>query len=195
MATLTNFVVKQSDNSKKLIFKETTGAYDANNNTDGWGTPNEDTTDAVTTTLTITDPGATTTVLTSVELAGLASFPTTDTGLELEITSQVLGGSTDVAHTDGVYTFSYVVVTGTSTYTTEHKVFVSGSARCCVYAMLADVDTVDCDCDATEKTDALEAFTFYRSLIANAAAGNETKYTEILAIVNSLCDGCKCSDC
>jgi hypothetical protein len=195
MATLTNFDVEQSDNSKKLILKETTAAYDANNNTDGWGTPNEDTTDAVTTTLTITAPDETVTALTSTELAGLASFPTTDTSLELSISTQDLGGDTDVAHADGVYTFSYEIVTGTTTYTTEHKVFVSGQARCCVYGMLADVDTVDCDCDATEKTDALEAFTFYRSLIALAADGNETKYTETLAIVNELCDGCKCEDC
>jgi hypothetical protein len=195
MAVLLNFEIEESDNSKKLIFKETTGAYDSSNNTDGWGSPNEATTDAVTVTLTITDPSDTETALTSTELSGLASYPTTDTSLELEIALEDLGGTTGGKHADGVYTFEYEIVTADNTYTTTHKVFVSGQARCCVYGMLAAVDTVDCDCDAQEKTNALEAFTFYRSLIANAAAGNETKYDETLAIVNNLCDGCKCSDC
>ena len=195
MATLLTFDVQQSDNARTLIFKETTGAYDALNNTGGWGTPNEETSDAVTTTLTITDPSGTVTALTSVELTGLGSFPTTNTSLELDIALQDLGGTTDGKHADGVYTFTYTVVTGIATYETSHKVFVSGQARCCVYGMLAKVDTVDCDCDATEKADALEAYTFYRSLIANAACGNEDKYTDVLAIVNKLCDGCKCSDC
>jgi hypothetical protein len=195
MATLLTFDVQQTDNAKTLIFKETTGAYDASNNTSGWGSPNEATTDAVTTTLTILDPGGTTTALTSTELTGLGSFPTTTTTLELGIALEDLGGTTAGKHVDGVYTFTYTVVTSTTTYETTHKVFVSGQARCCVYGMLAKVDTVDCDCDATEKADALEAYTFYRSLIANAACGNEDKYTDVLAIVNDLCDGCKCSDC
>lgn len=193
MATVLNFTIEQTDNAKELIFKETTGAYDGSNNTDGWGTPNELTSDAVTVTLSVTKPGdSAATDYTSTEISGLGSYPTTDTGAELPLTTDDLGGSSDVKHTDGIYTFTYTIVTGTTTYTTTHKVFVSGQVRCCVYEMLANVDEVDCDCDSTEKAYALEAFTFYRSLIANASCGNETKYTSLLALTNKLCESNKC---
>lgn len=198
MAVVLNFEIEQSDNAKKLIFKETTGAYDALLNADGWGAPNEDTTDeavASATALTITTPGGTATTYTGATTGWSAltnSYPTTDNDVELEITSDMLGTGDDVKHTDGVWTFKYEITTGTTTYTTEHKVFISGSIRCCVYKKLAAIDTVDCNCDSTEKTYALEAFTFYRSLIANASCGNEDKYTELLALTGKLCSTNKC---
>ena len=192
MATVLNFEIEQSDNAKTLIFKETTGAYDALLNTDGWGSPNEAVGDAVTTTLTITTPGGSATDYTSAEITGLGSFPTADTGLELEITSDDLNTGEDVKHADGVWTFKYTVVTSGTTYTTEHKVFISGSIRCCVYKKLAAIDTVDCDCDSSEKAYALQAFTYYRALIANAACGNEDKYDELLALTGKLCSTNKC---
>lgn len=207
MAVVLNFEIEQSDNAKKLIFKETTGAYDASTNTDGWGSPNEDTSDeavSTATSLTITPPAAdgsaqdpTTagTTYTGADASWTAldaSYPTTDSGIELEITSDMLDTGDDVKHTDGVWTFTYSITTGTGTYATTHKVFISGSIRCCVYKKLAAIDTVDCDCDSTDKTYALEAFTFYRSLIANAACGNEDKYKEILALTQKLCSTNKC---
>jgi hypothetical protein len=208
MAVVLNFVIEQSDNAKKLIFGETTGAYDASLNTDGWGTPNEDTSDEAVssaTSLTITPPaadgsaqdpataGTTYTGTNPKWLALINSYPTTDTGLELEITSQMLGGDTDEKHPDGVWTFKYEITTGTQTYTTEHKVFVSGSIRCCVNKKLAAIDTVDCDCDSTEKSYALQAYTFYLSLLANADCGNEDGYKDILSLTRKLCSTNKCA--
>ena len=207
MATVLNFEIEQSDNAKKLIFKETTGAYDGSLNTDGWGSPNEDTSDeavSTATALTITPPdadgasqdpttaGTTYTGDDPLWPGLISSFPTTNTGLELEITSDMLAAGADAVHTDGVWTFTYVIVTATTTYTTTHKVFISGSIRCCVYKKLAAIDTVDCDCDSSEKVYALEAFTFYRSLIANAACGSENKYKELLALTRKLCSTNKC---
>jgi len=194
MATVLNFEIEQSDNARKLIFKETTGAYDASLNTDGWGSPNEATSDAIaaSTTLTITTPGGTATVYDNTDITGLTSFPTTDTGLELEILASDLGGAVDAQHTDGVYTIKYTIVTSLGTYTTEHKIFISGAIRCCVYKMLAAVDADNCGCDSTEKVYALEAYTFYRALLANAACGNETGYTDLLAVINKLCSNNRC---
>lgn len=192
MAVVVNFEIEQSDNAKKLIFKETTGLYDALLNTDGWETPN-DTAVGGTATLTITPPGGTATEYDSTDIAGLASFPTSNAALELEITTDDLNTGEDAKHADGVWTFLYTVTAASTTvYTVEHKVFISGSIRCCVYKKLAAIDTVDCDCDSTEKSYALQAFTYYRSLIANAACGNEDKYTELLALTNKLCSTNKC---
>jgi hypothetical protein len=163
MAVVLNFEIEQTDNAKILIFRETTGAYDALLNTDG-------------------------------KITGLGSFPTTDANLELELTLENLNIEADSnGHLpDGVWTIRYDVEKGLNKYTVFHKVFVSGSVRCCVYKGLASIDLVDCDCDSKEKAYALQAFTFYMSLIANAACGNQDKYDELLKITNKLCGLCKC---
>jgi hypothetical protein len=193
MAVVLNFEIEQTDNAKILIFRETTGAYDALLNTDGWGAPNDDTS-GTTPTLTITAPGGTEKVYTASEITGLGSFPTTDANLELELTLENLNIEADSnGHLpDGVWTIRYDVEKGLNKYTVFHKVFVSGSVRCCVYKGLASIDLVDCDCDSKEKAYALQAFTFYMSLIANAACGNQDKYDELLKITNKLCGLCKC---
>lgn len=193
MAVVLNFEVEETDNAKILIFKETTGAYDALLNTDGWGTPNDDTS-GTTPTLTITPPNGTAVTYTVATLPGLASFPTTDGNLELELTTDKLGiDPDDKGHLpDGVWTIEYKVVKGLNNYTVLHKVFVSGSVRCCVYKGLASIDLVDCDCDSKEKAYALQAFTFYMATIANAACGNENKYDELLSITGKLCGMCNC---
>jgi hypothetical protein len=192
MAVLLNFEVEQTDNAQTLIFTETTGAYDNPLNTDGWGAPND--TVGGTPTLTITPPGGTAKVFTSDNLAGLASFPTTDSNLQLDITLDKLGiDANDRGHLpDGVWTFKYEVTKGLNAYETLHKVFVSGSVRCCVYKSLATIDLVDCDCDSREKNYALQAYTYYMSLIANAACGNEDKYDELLGLTGKLCGLCNC---
>ena len=194
MATVLNFEIEQSDNARKLIFKETTGIYNASLNTDGWGSPNEATTDAIaaSTTLTITTPGGTAVVYDNTDLTGLLQFPTTNTALELDILASDLGGDADAQHTDGVYTIKYTIVTSVGTYSTEHKIFISGATRCCVYHQLASVDADNCGCDSSDKVYALETYTFYRALIANAACGNETGYNDLLAVINKLCSSNKC---
>lgn len=192
MSVVLNFIIEETDNARELIFKETTGAYDAVNNTDGWGSPNEGTGDVTSTTLTVTIPSGTEFVYTSAELPGLASFPTTDPSVELSINTEDFGQEPDAQHLDGVYTFRYENVTASATYVVEHKVFVSGKARCCTYKKLASVNIADCNCDSSEKLDALEAFTFYRALIANASSGNEEKYDDLLEVVNKLCQPDNC---
>lgn len=192
MSVTLNFIIEETDNSRELIFKETTGAYDAFNNTDGWGSPNEDTSDVTSLTLTITFPNGDEVVLNKATFIKLFSFPTTNTSQELVLNTEDLGLEPDGQFVDGVYTFSYVAETASATYTTEHKVFISGKIRCCVYKKLASVKITDCNCDSSEKLDALEAFTFYRALIANASSGNEEKYDDLLEVTNKLCkDECK----
>jgi hypothetical protein len=197
MAVVLNYEIEQTDNSQILVFKETTGAYDALLNTDGWGAPNDVHTGA-TPTLTITPPGGTASVYTSAEIPELASFPTTDTGLELNLTVSNLGLPQSLDSTgmlpDGVWNIKYEVTQGANVYEVTHKVFVSGSVRCCVYKQLASIDLTDCDCNSTEKSYALQSFTFYRAIIASAACGNEDKYEDLLELTNKLCAMCGCND-
>jgi hypothetical protein len=194
MSLVLNFTVEESDNAKSLFFKETTGEYDALNNSDGWGGIDTDNLLSVTNVvLTITNPDGDVFTLTSTEIPGLGSFPTVDSGLELEINMSHLGGTVDDKIDDGIWIFKYIVTTNTATYTVEHRVFISGRTRCCVYKMLASIDNCSCDCDSTDKIYALEAFTFYRALIATAACGSEERFSELMRITNKLCSGNKCS--
>ena len=94
-----------------------------------------------------------------------------------------LGGDSDDQLADGLWTFTYNVTTASTTYSTEQTIFASGQARCCVFGMLADVELSDCDCDSVEKARALEAYTFYMSAVANAAAGDRDWETKIVCSV------------
>lgn len=185
MAITLDFNIRQSDNAKDIIFTETTGAYNASDNTGGWGSPNETEADATTATLTVTEPDGTATVI---DIS--SSFPDNDRATEWTIQSDDLGNTADTKHADGLWTFLYTVaLPSQGTVTVEQTIFISGSARCCVYGMLAAIDLEDCDCDGSDKARALEAFTYYRALIATAACGNTSKFTDLLTIVNKYCSG------
>ena len=200
MALFLNFNIKQSDNARELAFTETTGAYNASTNPGGWGAPNPLTSVVTATaTLSILPPGAT--VATVIDLFP-SSFPTTDKTQEVIIKSQdfIPSLGTDAILPDGLWEMTYTVEdTVTSpgaiiTYTNDQTIFISGQARCCVYGLLADADISCCDCDGSDLSRALEAFTYYRAAIACAACGNTSKFTEALGIVNNYCDSkCKCA--
>tara|TARA_R110002020_G_scaffold466793_1_gene689745 strand:- start:51 stop:632 length:582 start_codon:yes stop_codon:yes gene_type:complete len=193
MALFINFNIKQSDNAREFTFTETTGAYHAANNPGGWGAPNPTTAGSTAATLSITPPGSTTvTVLNLFTL--VPAFPTTSSSQEFAIKSQDLALGTDLQFADGIWKMTYTVTTaGSVVFTNDQSIFISGKARCCVYGLLADADISCCDCDGSDLSRALEAFTYYRSAIACAACGNSDKFTEALAIVNNYCDNkCKC---
>ena len=85
MANILNFSIVQKCNCIGVTFKELSGAY-TGENIGGWGTPNEETSEASVAALIITFPsGATVFVNLS------PSYPTVDTTLEFEVTSVLAG--------------------------------------------------------------------------------------------------------
>jgi len=189
MPAFIDFNIEQSDNAKEFRFTETTGAYDGNDNTGGWGTPNEALpANPTSVTLTVTPPDGTAVVL---DLS--ANYPTVDRTIEEVIDSADLGSTSGAQLEDGAWTFLYTVNTGVNTYTNTQTILVSGQARCCVYGMLCDATA--CNCDGASLSRALEAYTYYRMLIACALCGNQTKFEETLEIVEAYCeDSCSCCD-
>jgi hypothetical protein len=183
MSVIINFNVEQSDNAKEFRFTETTGIYHVTDNVGGWGSPNEVVGDAVTVELTVTDPDGTATTL---DLS--SNFPATLISTVEYIQSDDLGGTADTKLADGVWTFTYTVITGTTTYTNTQYIFVSGQTRCCVYKMLCSVDP--CQCNGASLARALEAYTYYRMAVACALCGNETKFEELLEIIDTYCADC-----
>jgi len=184
-----DFNILQSDNAREFKFYETTGAYDANDNPGGYGTPNDTTGDVTSALLKVTPPGGTEVTL---DLLVLSSFfPTTDKTKEFSIKSQDLSLGQDIQFADGAWTFKYEIEAPNeaTTVINNQTILISGKARCCVYGLLADVDL--CDCDGTDLARALEAYTYYRAAVACAACGDASKFADILKIIDKYCN-CKC---
>lgn len=188
MAIVLKYTVTQSENAKKLLFKETTGAYQLINNETGWGSPNEELAAVTSTTLTVTPPGGTAIAFTSAELGGLTSFPTDNTQQELEINSSDLNLGSDTELPDGLWTFKYDIVAASS-YSVTKTFYLYKKVECCVLEQLANLSIEDCSCsNSKEKTLALEAYTYFVSLEGIAKCNDNTQFTKVLDLVYSLCN-------
>ena len=200
MALSLDFDVYPSCDNTKLIFKETTGSYNADTNSGGYesaSTTNPATSDATAASLVVTDPGGTEYTL---NLLSLASFPVSDRST-YDITMDLLGGGLGDVIPDGLYRFKYTVTTdsgdpaGASNYTKSKDEIFYGVIQCCVFKQLADLDLECSDCDRKKKEDALMAFTLLQNLKYSAACGTVENFDVLLASINKLCNMKKCVGC
>ena len=194
MAAVIDFQITQACTCKSLTFKELTGAYNASNNTDGWGTPNEETSAATAATLQITLPGASTsTTLNVLE----ESFPTTDTCKTYTINgSQVSGIGTNNNFPSGLYTFTYTVTTASGTYIEVKQVYLWCTLKCCVDKLFANIDYSNCDCNHNQFTEALTALGYLRGIASFISAGNYIEADKLKVKLEKLCANSKyCKDC
>ena len=187
MPTL-DFNLLESDNSRELAFKNTTGAYNVSSNPGGYTSANLS---AITTSvLTITDPDEEVYTLNIFP----DGFPTTDTTKERTIRTQDLGLTADEQFTDGKWIFTLTETAGATTYTTTQIILLLGQTRCSVFGLLSGTDVSACtDCDGSDLARALEAYTYYRMAVAAAACGNSTKFQEIIDVLDKyIGDSCNC---
>lgn len=192
MSVKLDFSICQSSNCKSITFTETTGTYDSTTNLTGWGALNELISDATEATLQVTIPG----ILGIVSIDLLSEGFPTDTCLSTNITSVTLGlGTTETPLPDGVYTFTYTVTTSTNIYYITKYVLLDCQVSCCVSQMLAKIPDTGCDCDNTVVKNALLAYTYLQALKHAGKCGNITKATNLLDILNKICNkkscGCK----
>jgi hypothetical protein len=191
MAVDVKYSICQSSNCKTLTFTETTGVYNGTTNPTGWGAvgggdPNEMLSDAIAATLTLTGPDGT--IYAPVDLLSLSSFPKDDVKFGYDIAAATVDSSlTDFS--DGSWTISYDVTTGTTTYTETMTFFFSCQINACVCSMIADVDVSDCNCDIDTLNKVLEAKAFLDALSYAVGCGNLTGANEILTTLQRTC-GC-----
>ena len=190
MAVVLSFEICQSNDCKTLTFVETTGAYALTNIT-GWGTPNEDTTAATSATLVITPPSG---VVYSIDLFALSDFPKSDTTFEYELDETSLGLTASSKYPDGIYHFTYTVVTDSTTYTQQITQAFYCQVQCCVYSMFKDLD-VTCDCSLELKTKAIDAYLLLKGLMYSANCGNTTNFNAELATLQKICLNNECQNC
>jgi len=190
MSVILSFEICQSGGCNSLIFKETTGAYNAETNPNGW-------TDAELVNPTVADltilqaDGTSSTI----DLLATGDFPTTDTTLEYEILPTQIGYSSDDDQIlDQIITFTYTVTTDTGTYTQVISQAFYCQVQCCVNTMFVDLD-FDCECQKDQIDLALKAFAMLQGLKQASGCGNVSNFNNILAQLNKLCANSSCSAC
>lgn len=175
-----------------LTFRETTGAYNALTNTGGYGAPNPTTGDVIQVVLNVTDPDGEIYVI-DVTSEG---FPTTNEDFEYELDMADLGNRTSIE--DGLWSFSLTVVTNVTFYTGYKSYFFYCNAECCVNKLLSNVEPDECMCDE-ENNKRIDRYikvkTFLESLKNAANCYNETRFDNILTVINKLCRNADCKTC
>jgi len=191
MALQLSFQICQSNTCDALTFVETTGAYNAISNPNGWGTPNA-TLGGVTSALldiTLANGNSYT-----IDLLATTYFPTDNSTFEYELTNSDFGYTDGGKITDQIIKFVYTVIANGTTYVqTVYKAFYC-QVQCCVYSMFKDLN-VTCDACSQSKTKAIDAYLLLKGLIYSANCGNTTNFNSQLATLQKLCLGSSCQNC
>ncbi len=192
MSVILNFQICQSGGCDSLSFTETTGIYNAESNIGGWGSPNETTNDAISAILTV-ELGDGSSY--DIDLFATGDFPTTDTTFVYNIVNEDIGYVTGDSIPDQIVTFTYTVITATSTYTQVVQQAFYCQVECCVNTMFVDLDFNCSDCFTHSLDEALKSYAMLQGLIMSANCGNSSNFNNILTQLNKLCSGSNCSAC
>lgn len=174
-----------------VVVTDTTGAYDAETNPNGWG-DTVSASDVTALVITISQNGST---LTTTDVLDQLPDPVTCGITYSEIAVDNL--------TDGEYTVTYEVTTVSDTYTASQTYFSACSVRCCIDSKWATI-AANGDTTTSGNTDAVDEALGLEGLYAsmnNAAASNYstirdnylTKLQRICGITTS--SGCGCGTC
>jgi len=195
MALSLNFSVTQASDCKSIVFKDTTGIYNADTNTGGYGTPNSDETDITATSITVRDENNVSyTALTTYDID--SGDYTVGDPYPLTINSTDLSGLSGELN-DGVWTITYKVYTGVSVLqdaVTKKFLLYCNASTCVSKMILKECTNQGCLCD-----DILVTANSLRTLIeaANVATGvgmydcAEKNIARVLAE----CKRTNCKDC
>ena len=187
--TKVNFSVHEACDNKSIIFTDTTGTF-SQFSPGGWGTPNYELGDVVDVEIIVTTPSGTKYIL---DMTTLSPDPPNGTNGEFNIHMGLIGGAMGNTVIQGIYEFEYRVLVNDGTaggfLITKRKYgLMSSVIKCCVHAMLANLDICD-DCPCGEdKSNALEAYTLYKAMLYAYTCGSLTKAAKMAKQVNKLCN-------
>lgn len=189
MALQLDFNLCVTNNCGNIQFTETTGYYNDSNIT-GYGTPNIDTSDALTAVLTVTDPDG---VVYTINLFTTGLFPSNDVNLDYTLPSSSIGNLTNIV--DGKWTFTYTITTVDDTYIrTIYKYFYCNS-QCYVDRLLMNIEDCDCCADNKSMDNYRKAWTYLEMLKNAAKCGDLSNFTKIKKILDKLCLNSNCKTC
>lgn len=186
MATDIKFSIYEAANCKTITFIETTGEYNVSSNPNGWGAPNEETSDATAATLTLVGPDGTT--YPSIDLEALSNFPKDDSTEAIINSTDLLSTMTSFA--DGQWKITYSVTTSTTTYTKTVVFFFTCQIEKVVDKLLAKLDVNDCECKPGQIEEVLKLTAYIDAMKYAIGGANLTEANEILKTLNRLSQCC-----
>ncbi len=190
MALQPNFTLCLDKGCSTFTFTDTTGTYDEILNPGGYGAPNGTVENIVSASILFEFNG-----LSIQKTFTLSDPPVIEDLTGIEFTAEDLG--TEIV--DGIYTLTYTVAYSGSFYTKKQQMFFACNAECCVYKMSTKVTLEDCSCENPALNNFLNAYTYLQVLKNAARAGQNTKFTNTLTLLNKLCTasgcGCGCGGC
>lgn len=202
-----------------FTFTDTTGVYNVTTNPGGYGTPNMDSTDVNTATISVYAPGSTIPYIFTftVDIGVIQScIITNPDGTTDDITTDIvttqglifpfdsvtgtgpllidetwIGGTEDESLLDGVYTFVYEVSDGVTEYNTTVYTLSKCNATCCITKAYANLDS-DCACNADSLKTVQRADSFLNAAISAADLGMmEAAQTDIEKALEICTQNCK----
>lgn len=175
-----------------LIFKETTGIYNATTNPTGYGSPNPVKGDFISAILTVIAPDSTEY---TIDLF-TEGFPENDDTIEYEIPLSDLGNRSSIE--DGYWVFTYTIDTGSTVYNVTKSYFFYCNAECCVARLLSTID-IFADPNNQSNKRKLDNYKFVRTLLDSlkgaANCANETQFNLIKSLITKLCRNTDCKTC
>lgn len=191
MAVELDFKICQSIDCSTFTFVDTTGSYNSVDNPGGWGSPNEEISDARSANLNIVLSNGNSY---NIDLFNTGYFPTTDINFQFDLTNEDFGYLTSSPIDDQIMNFTYTVTTSTETYTCNFQQAFYCQVQCCVMSMFIDID-IECDCSKNKIDTALKAYALLKGLIYSGNCGNKTNFNNILTQLNKICKNSNCKNC
>jgi hypothetical protein len=199
MALTLKFCHSTTSDCKAILFKDTTGAYNAISNTTGYGYPNPELTEFNT-------PGKVEIIITKPDNTKVTypvtdDFPTINEELIYQITASSLGYSDKII--DGMYTIQYKLTDGNDAVVkTSMTFFYSCELNCKINRILADsvkfqMNCENCNNGINENIQKLGMITtLYKGLCSMSSCGtNITKINEALSNLQTLVSEYDTEDC
>lgn len=178
MALSPTFHVALKTTGTNFYFTDTTGVYNVDSNTGGYGDPNNEGSEITSAIIRITDPNDET-----YDYDVTSQIPDTVTG---EIDFTAFNGDWD----DGLYTFEYIVTGSQTTNTKITKIFTP-KVDCCVDQVLAKfVENFTCDDCYDEYMEVIKVMYLRDALHIAGLMKNKTQISNTLTLLTSICELC-----
>jgi hypothetical protein len=189
--------VEEPQSRTSINFIETTGSY-STGNLGGYGTPNPFVGDAISSSISITKRGSSTTYT----INPYSALPTLDSAAKYAISATQFGFSSGEKITDGLYQVSYSVTyldTGNNAATATDSFYSAfiGGIECCIRKQREKIPVPDpscMGCQSEQITKLAHLDQLFQSVCELVECDNLDKAEEVIAYLQHYCD-CNCADC